>query len=65
MSPSSVSLGTYSRPHVTQTAEDGPPFLCVGFDAQSFKPIDHADMVARVLPQLLQWPAATIPLLVP
>jgi len=22
-------------------------------------PIDHADMVARVLPQLLQWPAAT------
>jgi len=27
-------------------------------------PIDHADMVARILPQLLQWPAATIPLLV-
>jgi len=27
-------------------------------------PIDHADMVARVLSRLLQWPAATTPLLV-
>ena len=26
-------------------------------------PIAHADMMARVLPQLLQWPAATTPLL--
>jgi len=51
MLPSSVSLGIYSRPHVTQTAEGGPPFLCVGFDAQIFKPIDHADMMPRVLPQ--------------
>jgi len=24
-------------------------------------PIDYADMVARVLPQILQWPAATTP----
>jgi len=37
--------------HGVQTAKDGPPFLFVGFDTQSFNPFDDADK-ARVLPQL-------------
>ena len=44
--------------------QDKLPFLGIVFDTQSFEPIDHADMMARVLPQLLQWPAAITPLLV-
>jgi len=37
--------------HVVQTAKDGPLFLFVVFDTQSFNPFDDADK-ARVLPQL-------------
>ena len=37
--------------HVVQTAKDGPPFLFVGFDTQSFNPFDDVDK-ARALPQL-------------
>jgi len=37
---------------------DLPSFVLVSTHNVS-SPIDHADMVARVLPQLLRWPAAT------